>query len=78
MLGQMACFTAYSIVFVLSASSCRIAASKRFIKSLIDSDRLILMWNRPMTLCFLLIEHMYKITNFSYKTQKDVIVVGGR
>ena len=75
-LGRMTCFTACRIVSRLTASSWRIAAPKRFIKSLMNSDCPIRTWKRLVTLCFLLTEHMYLGTNFSNRHQKEVTVFG--
>ena len=74
----MACLTSYITVSMLTAPSCRITAPKHFIKSLIGLDRLILMWNRLVTLCFLLIEHIYWVTNFLDKEWKEIVELGGR
>ena len=56
----------------------RIVALKRFIKSLMNSDLSIWTWEMLVTLCFLMTEHIYCVTNFSAKHQKKLIVLGAR
>ena len=70
--------TACNTISMLIALNCRIVSPKCFIKSLIDLDCPILMWNRLVRLCFLLIEHIYWVTNFSDNARKEVIVLGRR
>ena len=53
-------------------------APKFFIKSLMDSDHPIRKCKRLVTLCFLLTEHIYLVTNFSDKHWKEVIVFGDK
>ena len=78
MLGWIACLITYIFLSVLTTSSYRIAALKCFIMSLIDSDCSVLTWNILVTLCFLLIDHIYRVTNFSDKARTKVIELGGR
>ena len=47
--------------------------SKTLHKTLIDSNRPILTWNILGTLYFFLIEHIYWVTYFLDKAQKEVI-----